>query len=125
MTPAHRFSLAALVSLVVLSPLLAPPASAQVGLRVVRVGERPPRVDGMLRDWRGTRFSNLGRGADASMRYALAWDDTALYVAAEVRDQRLVREASPTAPQDAIILALAARRGRGPLRGVEVYLEAG
>jgi len=100
-------------------------ASAQVGLRVSRVGERPPRVDGMLRDWRGVRFSELGRGPDASMRYALAWDDGALYVAAEVRDQRLVREASATAPQDAIILALAGRRGRGPLRGVEIYLEAG
>lgn len=122
LTPAHRFALAALVLSASLSPSI---TQAQLGMPVSSVGQSPPRVDGMLRDWRGVRFSDVGHGDDASMRYALAWDDTALYVAAEVRDQRMVRESSPTTNEDAIILTLAARHGNGPMRAVEVYLEAG
>ncbi|MFW5921112.1 MAG: hypothetical protein ACOCUS_04675 [Polyangiales bacterium] len=110
----------------VVACLLAAPAiaHAQVGLRVHEAGDGGVRVDGMLSDWRGVRFSELGEGDDASMRYALAYDGDGLYVGAEVRDQRLIRNPRPGRKEDAIVLTLAMPR-RGGYRGVELWLWAG
>lgn len=96
-------------------------ASAQAGIRVLEI-ERV-RVDGAIGEWRGARLTSVGEGADASMRFALAYDARGLYVAAEVWDDRLVRTASPGATEDAVILTLAGA-GRGA-RAVDIYLYAG
>lgn len=96
-------------------------AGAQAGIRVIEM-ERV-RVDGAIGDWRGARFTSVGEGPDASMRFALGYDARGLYVAAEVWDDRLVRTSSPGASEDAIILTLA---GPGRRAGaVDVYLFAG
>jgi hypothetical protein len=104
--------------------LIASVAEAQTRLVVHRAKRSAVRVDGMLRDWKGVRFQQLGQGRDASMRYALAYHDEGLYVAAEVRDDRLVRTRNPGRREDAIVLTLALPRGGG-LRGVELWLYAG
>lgn len=70
-------------------------------LRIDASAERM-RVDGALKEWKGARFATLGQGDDASLRYALATADGGLYVAAEVRDDRLL-----TGDQgDALVVAL-------------------
>lgn len=58
-------------------------------LRIDVTAERM-RVDGMLNEWKGARFAELGTGDDASVRYALAVANAGLYLGAEVRDERLV-----------------------------------
>jgi len=97
--------------------------SAQAaGIRVVEV--EGVRVDGSLGDWRGARFTPVGEGTDASMRFALGHDDEGLYVAAMVFDDRLVRTSSPGGREDAVILTLAMPQRRGR-RAVDVFLFAG
>ncbi|MFW6050416.1 MAG: hypothetical protein ACODAU_04535 [Myxococcota bacterium] len=104
--------------------LLVPAASkAQVGLRVERAPDRV-RVDGMLREWRGTRFGRVGSGSDASMRYALAHDDRGLYVAARVSDERVVRAVRPGRKEDAVVVTLVLPAGRGA-KGLELWLYPG
>jgi len=97
-------------------------AQAQAGIRVYSV-ERV-RVDGSLRDWRDAHFADVGSGDDASMRFALGADDQGLYVAAEVRDDRMVRTSSPGANEDAVVLTLSIGRGRRA-RLSDIYLFAG
>jgi len=49
-------------------------------------------IDGMIDDWKGIRYSILGgRDADASFDLYCAYDETQLYLALNVRDQRLIR----------------------------------
>ncbi|RLB50474.1 MAG: hypothetical protein DRJ42_18795 [Deltaproteobacteria bacterium] len=102
----------------------AAPAAAQVGVRVAEVPDGAVRVDGSLRDWREVTFATLGRGSNASLRYALGADRRGFYLAAEVRDQRMVRTARPGPNEDAIVLtfAMPARRG---YTGTEVSIYAG
>jgi hypothetical protein len=101
-----------------LCSIIAAQASAQTGIRVVQV-ERV-RVDGALRDWRNARFTPLGEGDDASMRFAIGHDARGFYIAAEVRDERVVRTARPGTSEDAIIFTFA--QGR---RASDVYLFSG
>lgn len=97
-------------------------AHAQAGLRVHQIDNI--RVDGSIRDWRGAHFAEVGRGNDASMRFAVGSDSRGLYIAAEVRDDRIVRTPSPGAREDAVILTLSIPRGRR--RSIsEIYLYAG
>ncbi|MCC6876940.1 MAG: hypothetical protein IT378_21725 [Sandaracinaceae bacterium] len=95
---------------------------AQVGLRLFAV--EGIRVDGALRDWQGGRFATLGEGDDASMEYLLGYDERGLYLAAQVRDDRLVRSAQGGTREDAIILTLAFPEGRG-FRGHDLYFFPG
>lgn len=106
--------------------LASPPrASAQVALPITEAGEGSAiRVDGSLREWRGVRFIDVGEGADASMRIALAYDGGGLYVGAEVRDERMIRTASPGTSEDAVIVTLAMPARRG-FDAVEIWLWAG
>ena len=104
-----------LLSVALLLPLR---AEAQAGMRVVAV-ERV-RVDGAVGDWRGASFAAVGEGADASMRFALGYDERGLYVAAQVLDDRLVRTPRPGAREDAVILTLSAGRA-----ATDLYLFAG
>ncbi|HJL15468.1 MAG TPA: hypothetical protein RMH99_07435 [Sandaracinaceae bacterium LLY-WYZ-13_1] len=116
-----RAAAPSLVALLVFA--LAPPcAEAQAGMRVTEV--ESVRVDGAIRDWRGAHFATVGRGPDASMRFALGHDDEGLYVAAQVWDERIVRTPRPGAREDAVIVTLAFPRGRR-LRAFDVYLFAG
>ena len=91
----------ALACTVALALAFSKPARAEP-LRIDASAERM-RVDGALREWRGARFSELGSGDDGSLQYAFASADGGLYLAAEVRDERLV-----TGPKgDALVLLLA------------------
>lgn len=112
-----------LTALCVLAP--AERGSAQVAMPISELGEGAAiRVDGALREWRGVRFIDVGEGADASMRVAFAYDGGGLYVGAEVRDDRLIRSATPGTTEDAIIVTLA-MPGRRGLEGTEIWLWAG
>jgi len=64
-------------------------SGAPVPLRIDATGERM-RVDGALKEWKGARFQELGKGDDSSLRFALATADEGLYIAAELRDDKLV-----------------------------------
>jgi hypothetical protein len=105
--------------------LVASGARAQVALPLTEAEPGQIRVDGALRDWSGVRFLNVGSGSDASMRVALAYDGAGLYVGAEVRDDRMIRSATPGTAEDAIVLTLAMPRGRGSFVGSEIWLWAG
>lgn len=115
------FALLALIAVV-------PPAIAfgQVALPMTRAEDGEIRIDGSTREWRGIRFLEVGSGPDASMRFALAFDDTGLYIGAEVRDERFVRTASPGTEEDAVILTLAMPASQsGVYSATEVWLWAG
>jgi len=100
------------------------PVWAQVGVRVAEIPEDAVRVDGSLRDWRRQRFARLGRSDDAQMRYALGADRRGFYLAAEVTDNRMVRNVRPGVTEDAIVLTFAMPAGRGH-RGTDVWVYAG
>jgi hypothetical protein len=100
-------------------------ARAQVALPLTELADGAIRIDGAIRDWSGLRFLEVGEGDDGSMRVALAYDRAGIYVAAEVRDERLVRNAPPSRDEDAIIVTLAMPRGRDRYVGRDVYLWAG
>ncbi|MFK7987023.1 MAG: hypothetical protein AB8I08_13445 [Sandaracinaceae bacterium] len=108
-------------ALLALCLLLPGTAEAQAGLRVVEVDR--VRVDGSARDWTGVRWASLGSGQDSAMRYALGHDADALYVIAQVFDQRVVRNTPATSREDAVILTLASPGRRA--RGIDLYLFAG
>ncbi|MCC7534813.1 MAG: hypothetical protein IT379_01295, partial [Deltaproteobacteria bacterium] len=123
----------------ILGWLLAAAGSAHAqALRATRVGPQPPRIDGMLRDWRGAPSTSLStqqavlegaaawRGArDASARVALLWDAQTLYVSAEVRDDRFVRTSRPGPREDVLVLTVAVPGEGGRPRGTDVWLYAG
>lgn len=108
--------------------LAAPGATrAQVGLRVVRLdAEGAVRVDGSVREWDavGVRWVRVGGTDDPSFRYALAYDGDGLYVAATVRDARVVRTRAADRDEDALVVTLALPDGRA-LRGLDVWLFPG
>ncbi len=94
-------------------------------LRIDQSAERL-RVDGALGEWKGARFTSLGSGADAALRFALATTEgDGLYLAAEVSDDRLVRRSGVGARQDALVLTLAMPTRGGGLRALEIYLHPG
>jgi hypothetical protein len=97
--------------------------SAQ-SLRVDGSAERM-RVDGSLREWRGARFTSLGSGSDAALRFALATADGGLYVGADVTDERLIRKSAAGSGQDALVLTLALPDDAGNLRALEIWLHPG
>lgn len=105
-------------ALVLALALSSGPARAEP-LRVDRTAETM-RVDGALKEWRGARFTALGSGDDASLRYALASAEAGLYVAAEVTDDELVTGDAG----DALVLALAMPDG-SDLRLTEIWLHPG
>lgn len=109
-------SILLLAALAALSPAA---VSAQAGIRVIAIEE--VRIDGAIRDWRDARFTSVGEGPDASMRFALGHDARGLYLAAEVWDERMVRTARPGAREDAVILTL--KSGRRP--ATDIYFFAG
>ncbi len=81
-------------------------------------------LDGVLREWSGTLAAvdsssqvldgaPAWRGADdASFAFAIGRDDAALYLAAEVRDDRVVRTRAHRPADDALILTVAYPAGR-------------
>lgn len=94
-------------------------------LRLEPVAPGQIRVDGDVGEWRGARFAELGDAQGSSLQYALGYDASALYVAARVHDDELVRSARPGTREDAIVLTLAMPRGGGRHVRSEVWLFAG
>lgn len=104
----------------VLACLLFAASARAAPLRIDASAERM-RVDGALREWRGARFVELGSGDDASLRYALATADGGLYLAAELRDDKLVAGEQG----DALVLQLAMPDARGGYVASELTLHPG
>lgn len=100
-------------------------ASAQVPLALTPVQPGQIRVDGDVGEWRGPRWSELGDQEAGSMAHALAFDAEAIYVAARVWDDDLVRTRAPGSREDAVVLTLALPDADGELRTTEVWLFAG
>ncbi len=108
-----------------LALVLLPSASASAQLPLTQIDASTFDIDGTLREWGPVTMSTLGSGADASLRYAVAYDANGLYVGAEVHDDRMVRTAHPGDLEDAIVLTLA-MPGRGAaLTATEIWLYAG
>jgi hypothetical protein len=108
-----------------LAALLVLPASAHAQLPLTQIDASTFHVDGTLREWGPVTMSTLGEGADASMRYAVAYDANGLYVGAEVHDDRMVRTAHPGDTEDAIVLTLATPGRGSALTATEIWLYAG
>ena len=105
-----------------LSPLS---VHAQATLPITEVAGGAITIDGLLREWSAT-MASVGSGDDASMRFALAYDDDGVFVSAEVHDDRMVRTAHPGDLEDAVIVTLALPSGRrGALHATEIWLYAG
>lgn len=101
-------------------------ARAETALFLSPVKAGQIRVDGELGEWRGARFIELGAGAKgAAVRFALGFDDDALYLAARVSDDSVVRSASPSRKEDALVLTLAAPRASGRPAVSELWLFPG
>lgn len=116
--------------------LAATEASAQTAVEVFERGSARLTLDGLLREWSG--FGQLRavddrasvtvglpawRGLDdASFGFALARDDDGLWIAAEVRDDALVRSAAHAASDDHLSVALAVTRdGRTVAYEIDLY----
>lgn len=111
----------AILSVLTLSPLC---AVAQTVFRVHDAREHRIRVDGAVRDWRGVEMRAVGEGADASFVCGLAYNDSGIFFAASVRDDRVIRSARPGREDDALVLSWV--HGRGGAQQVrEVWLFPG
>jgi hypothetical protein len=101
-------------------------ARADVSLTIAPVKRGQIRVDGELGEWRNARFAKLDDAApDAALRYAFAFDDDALYLAAHVKDDSMVRSGAPARSEDALVLTLVAPRAKGAPEVIELWLFAG
>lgn len=106
--------------------LSASTAFAEASLTIAPVKPGQIRVDGELGEWRNARFGRLDSEApDAALRYAFAFDDGALYLAARVSDDSMVRSGTPTRSEDALVLTLVAPRAKGTAEVSELWLFAG
>ena len=113
----------ALLAWAVISSIAAP-AAAQTALNVQRASANTFRVDGALRDWAAVAMQPFGAGDDASFEVALAQDDAGVYVAARVRDERMIRTRRPGDSEDVLVLTLITPGNDGP-EAVEFWLYAG
>lgn len=118
--------------------LAAGAARGQTAVEVPERGEARLVVDGVAREWsaRGELRLVDDRGAvqgnaagwsgpsDASFAYALARDEQHLWVAAVVRDERVVRSRAHRDGDDAVVLSLGWSDGTRAL-GYEVLLQPG
>jgi hypothetical protein len=111
----RSFRYSAVLFALICSPSL--DASAQEGLYFEEVRPKAIRIDGSLRDWPRASFRSLGRGRDGAMEYALGYDAEGIYVAADVSDGALVRNARPGASDDGVRLSFQ----QGP-RGAWVHV---
>jgi hypothetical protein len=100
-------------------------ARAQVPLGLTPVAPGKIRVDGDVGEWRGPRWNELGDDEAGSLEHALAYDAEAIYVAARVWDDELVRTRAPGTREDAVVLTLALPDAGGESRVTEVWLFAG
>lgn len=119
-----RSSLATLLLGTLALAALPSAALAQAGLRVSRIDGSGVRVDGSLREWRDVHRSPVGTGSDASAQVSIAYDDTGLWIAAEVQDDRVVRTSDHGDDEDALVVTLAFPSGRR-MRGTELWLFSG
>jgi Ca2+-transporting ATPase len=121
-----------LVKVVVVALLFIPFAARADGIAIrpdlVKAGEI--KLDGIPREW-STALTPLSKtvsgspSADLGMRGTIAYDETNLYVAAEFKDDRLVRTAACGESEDHASLLLAFPRGGGAYALHEVNLFPG
>jgi len=124
----------------VLSILLAgPSASAQTAVELFERGAARLTLDGLVRDWSGfgqlraaddrasvtTGLASWRGSDDASLGYALARDADGLWIAAEVRDDTLVRSAAHADADDHLSVALAVTTPEGRTVAYELDLYPG
>jgi hypothetical protein len=90
------------------------------------------KINGILSDWPAGMTpldrklsGNPGSGADLTARAALAADDDALYVSADIIDDRLVRTASYAATEDHLTLVLGVPTEGGGFTTLELDLFQG
>ncbi len=105
--------------------LLAGRAEAQEGLNITDLSQKRIHIDGVVRDWRGVRFQQLGEDDDASMSFALGYDDQGLYLAAVVEDDRLVRTRRGGTDEDAVIVTLVLPSPSGGWSGYDLWFFSG
>lgn len=140
--PMTRIRSLPLTALTIATVALAAPHRAHadaIPLDVTPRGTNRIVPDGVLGDWR--RFTQLiavdesaqvisGRDAwtgadDASFGVALASDDNVLYIAAEIRDDMLVRSREHRGDDDALIITLSAPNGPNRSATYEIALYPG
>ncbi|MCS6797156.1 MAG: hypothetical protein NZ898_01275 [Myxococcota bacterium] len=89
-------------------------ASGQpAAFRAVWIAPDTIRVDGWLRDSSRVRFVEVGDGDDASLRIAFGHDRTGLFIAASVRDERVVRVPRAGLVHDGVHVVLVRPRSEG------------
>jgi hypothetical protein len=120
------------LKLAVVAPLLLPGTAEADGIAIrpdlVKPGEI--KLDGIPREWPSamTALSKTlvgSPGADLGMRGTIAYDDTNIYVGAELKDERLVRTSACGESEDHAALLLAFPRGGGGYSLHEVGLFLG
>lgn len=131
-----RNKAAALALALSLAPAVA--SADTIPIEIVDRGSTRILPDGRLGDWR--RFTELigldARGQvvsgvdrwmndqDASVGFALARDDQFLYIAAEVRDDQIVRSREHRNTEDAIVISIGVRAGSRTV-GYDIALQPG
>jgi hypothetical protein len=132
---ARRFAPALALALA-LSPALS--RADTIPIEIVDRGSNRILPDGRLGDWR--RFTELigldsraqvvsgvdrwMNDQDASVGFALARDDQFLYIAAEVRDDQVVRSREHRNTEDAVVISLGVRAGSRTV-GYDIALQPG
>ncbi len=117
-----RHAPAALAALTLLT--FAPAAEAQDALYFQHAGRRAIRVDGELREWGHEHFVTAGRTRDRKLEAGFAYDDDGFFVAARVRDDRMVRTDRLGRTEDVVVLSLSMPGARGMVQ-TELWLFPG
>ncbi|MCW5806454.1 MAG: hypothetical protein KIT31_29085 [Deltaproteobacteria bacterium] len=71
-------------------------------------------IDGLLDEWTGPALARIGAPADGAIDLRCSWDGTALAVAVDIKDQRVVRVRSGAAHEDKVDIVVGA--GGAPVR---------
>lgn len=70
-------------------------------------------IDGMLDEWRGVSAVRVGAPGDAGIKWRCGYDDEQLYLAFDVRDERVVRTRRVRARrEDSVVIELSAAPGK-------------
>lgn len=90
--------------------------------------KKPVRVDGVLKEWHGrvpAKEAISGKTDGVELGVAVQYDETKLYVAAEVSDPKPKRGAAHGDGDDRVTFTLAFPGGRGALKAYEIGLWPG
>jgi hypothetical protein len=93
---------------VLLAALAAPASAGPTAIRCDNLSTADLAVDGLLDDWPGQVLTRVGVPSDGSVALRCSWDGTALAIALDVTDDRVVRLASPGGQQDHVTITVGA-----------------